>query len=137
MPRRPQRDDVGLGEEREDDHGRCAARAGESVEVEDSHEELRPRGRTPAVSGGGVGRKTIIEPVDSLRRIASEFSNFGRIQKMEPRPLQLNTPLNRVTAAYRGIEGLQLDFVPELDGDGTQVLGDEEGLRKAASGAGR
>ena len=105
--------------------------------MEDTHEQLRPRVRTPAVSGGGVGRKTIIEPVDSLRRIASEFSTFGRIQKMEPRPLQLNTPLNRVTAAYRGIEGLQLDFVPELDGDGTQVLGDEESLRKAASGAGR
>ena len=35
-----------------------------------------------------------------------------------------------MTAPYRGIEGLQLEFVSELDGDGTQVLGDDEGLRK-------
>ncbi len=87
------------------------------------------------------GMTTIVEQVDNLRRIASEFSNFGRVQKLEPRPLDLGVLLQRVTAPYRSIVGLEWEV---LDGDapggpdasfgtGIRVLGDEDGLRKVFS----
>jgi len=75
------------------------------------------------------GMATIVEQVESLRRIATEFSNFGRVQKLEPRPLELRPLLRGVTAAYSAIAGLELD-VDGLDGDGLRVLGDDEGLRR-------
>jgi two-component system nitrogen regulation sensor histidine kinase NtrY len=75
--------------------------------------------------------------VDNLRRIAGEFSNFGRVQKLEPRPLDLGVLLQRVSAPYRNIAGLAWEG---LDGDGAafpgtgiRVLGDEDGLRKVFS----
>src|SRR5262249_50867514 len=76
------------------------------------------------------GMKTIIEQVESLRRIASEFSNFGRIQKIEPRPLELAPLLNGVMSAYHGIRGLEIELPDNGDLDGIRVLGDDEGLRR-------
>ncbi len=80
------------------------------------------------------GMETIVQQVDVLRRIASEFSGFGRMQKLEPQPLDLGELLQRVIAPYRGIPGLQLDLGDAgengFPGTGTRVLGDEEGLRK-------
>jgi signal transduction histidine kinase len=86
---------------------------------------------------------TIIAQVESLRRIATEFANFGRVQKLEPRPLDLGTLLRRVTAAYGRIEGLHLEVLDGADGaapagdrfpgDGVLVLGDEDGLRRVFS----
>jgi PAS domain S-box-containing protein len=82
------------------------------------------------------GMATIVEQVESLRRIATEFSNFGRMQKLEPRPLELRALLRSVTAAYASIEGLEVN-VDGLDGgaaggggDGLRVVGDDEGLRR-------
>ena len=77
------------------------------------------------------GMATIVEQVESLRHIATEFSNFGRVQKIEPRPLALRPFLRSVTAAYAGIEGLEMDLDGVRDGDDTlRVLGDDEGLRR-------
>jgi PAS domain S-box-containing protein len=83
------------------------------------------------------GMATIVEQVDNLRRIAGEFSNFGRVQKLEPRPLDLGVLLQRASAPYRNIAGLAWEG---LDGDGAafpgtgiRVLGDEDGLRKVFS----
>jgi two-component system nitrogen regulation sensor histidine kinase NtrY len=94
------------------------------------------------------GMATIVEQVESLRRIATEFSNFGRVQKLEPRPLELQALLRSVAAAYAGVDGLQVD-VDWQDGrdgqnrqgggegsdardaqDGIRVMGDDEGLRR-------
>ncbi len=79
------------------------------------------------------GMHTIVQQVDVLRRIASEFSDFGRMQTVEPKPLDLGALLRRVTAPYRGMQGIVLDLEPgdaAFPGDGITVLGDEEGLRK-------
>jgi nitrogen fixation/metabolism regulation signal transduction histidine kinase len=100
----------------------------------------------------GEGMETIVRQVDVLRRIASEFSGFGRIQKLDPKPLDLGELLQRVTAPYRSVPGLELELTDGagngFPGAGVRVLGDEEGLRKvftnifenareAMSGAGR
>jgi len=79
------------------------------------------------------GMQTIVQQVDVLRRIASEFSDFGRMQTLEPKPMDLGALLRRVTAPYRGMQGIVLDLEPgdtTFPGDGISVLGDEEGLRK-------
>jgi PAS domain S-box-containing protein len=80
------------------------------------------------------GMRTIVQQVDVLRRIASEFSGFGRVQKLEPRPLDLGLLLQRVTAPYRSLPGIVLDFADgggnDIPGSGVRILGDEEGLRK-------
>ena len=80
------------------------------------------------------GMQTIVQQVDVLRRIASEFSGFGRVTKREPQPLDLGAVLRRVTAPYRGVQGLQLDLgtdgAASFPGDGLVVRGDEEGLRR-------
>jgi len=80
------------------------------------------------------GMQTIVQQVDVLRRIASEFSGFGRVSKREPQPLDLGAVLRRVTAPYRSVQGLQLDLGADgsdsFPGDGLVVRGDEEGLRR-------
>jgi len=72
---------------------------------------------------------TIVEQVESLRRIATEFSNFGRVQKLHPHPLELAELLRSVTAPYNHIPGLEVEL---QDGaaDGLRVLGDDDGLRR-------
>jgi signal transduction histidine kinase len=72
---------------------------------------------------------TIVEQVESLRRIATEFSDFGRVQKLQPRPLDLGDLLRSVVAAYRGIDGLEVEFA-EHELKGMRVLGDDDGLRR-------
>ena len=75
------------------------------------------------------GMATIVEQVESLRRIATEFSNFGRVQKLHPHPLELAELLRSVTAPYNHIPGLEVEL---QDGaaDGLRVLGDDDGLRR-------
>jgi signal transduction histidine kinase len=70
---------------------------------------------------------TIIEQVESLRRIATEFSNFGRVQKLQPQPIDLATLLHSVTTPYAQIQGLELE-VTNGDTAGLRVLGDADGL---------
>jgi two-component system nitrogen regulation sensor histidine kinase NtrY len=82
------------------------------------------------------GMQTIVRQVDVLRRIASDFSSFGRMQKLVPRPLDLGALLRHVTAPYRSMQGLALDSggtAGGFPGEGITVLGDEEGLRKVFS----
>jgi two-component system nitrogen regulation sensor histidine kinase NtrY len=72
------------------------------------------------------GMTTIVEQVDALRRIASEFSNFGRVQKLRPQPMDLGKFLQGVTAPYRKIEGLELEWIDgdgRIPGEGVLVLG--------------
>jgi signal transduction histidine kinase len=76
------------------------------------------------------GMATIIEQVESLRRIAAEFSSFGRVQKLEPQPLDLEPLLRGVLGPYRGIEGLDVAIADGAAAAGVRVLGDAEGLRK-------
>ncbi len=82
------------------------------------------------------GMQTIVRQVDVLRRIASEFSSFGRMQKLVPKSLDLGGVLRHVTAPYRSMQDLVVDTGDAANGfpgDGVTVLGDEEGLRKVFS----
>jgi len=79
------------------------------------------------------GMRTIIQQVDTLRSIASEFSNYGRVQKLDPKPMDLGEILQGVVGPYANMEGLQVEVHGDSDGfpgSGIQVLADEEGLRK-------
>jgi PAS domain S-box-containing protein len=79
------------------------------------------------------GMKTIIQQVDALRAIAIEFSNYGRVQKLEPRPMDLGDLLEGVVGPYSNMKGLRVEVHRTngaFPGSGTQVLADEEGLRK-------
>lgn len=79
------------------------------------------------------GMKTIIQQVDALHTIASEFSNYGRVQKLNPKPLDLGEILQGVVGPYGNMEGLQLEIGYDdgaFPGAGIRVLADEEGLRK-------
>ena len=75
------------------------------------------------------GMATIIEQIESLRRIASEFSSFGRAQKPQLQPVDLGELLRGVVAPYATIEGLQVEMADGQPGD-VQVLGDADSLRK-------
>jgi PAS domain S-box-containing protein len=79
------------------------------------------------------GMRTIIQQVDTLRSIASEFSNYGRVQKLAPRPMDLGELLQGVVGPYANMPGLQVEVGNGghgFPGSGIQVLADEEGLRK-------
>ena len=72
------------------------------------------------------GLGSIGEQVEILRRIAAEFSQFGRRQELKPEPLDLAALLNEVLAPYRG-ETLQVEW------SGIETLtvtADREALRK-------
>jgi len=69
---------------------------------------------------------SIGEQVEILRRIAAEFSQFGRRQELKPEPLDLAALLGEVLAPYRG-ETLQVEWSgPES----LVVSADREALRK-------
>jgi PAS domain S-box-containing protein len=80
------------------------------------------------------GMRTIVKQVDALRRIATEFSNFGRVQKLEPRPVNLGEVLRSVSTPYSNMDGLHLELqnggAGAFPGGDVNVLADEEGLRK-------
>ncbi|MEM1270718.1 MAG: ATP-binding protein, partial [Bacteroidota bacterium] len=99
----------------------------------------------PAVSGdGGVGErgeagrfdglfqritKTLIEQIDTLARIANEFSTFARLPRRMVEPLDLNEVIGEAIALQAG--EAHVDIVPELASEPLVVEGDKEELRRA------
>ncbi len=73
------------------------------------------------------GIDTIMRHTDILRRIASEFSSFGRVSELKIEKLNLNEFVKEQIASYRGIEKVEVDFV---SGGAIEVKADSEGLRK-------
>jgi two-component system nitrogen regulation sensor histidine kinase NtrY len=78
------------------------------------------------------GTETILHQVDVLKRIAGEFSNYGRMQQLEIAPLLLEPLVRSIVAPYEnntaGVVVAYENGVPEAT-----VLIDPEAVRKICS----
>lgn len=73
---------------------------------------------------------TIMKHTDVLQRIASEFSSFGRVSKLNIEPIELREFMLEQIASYRGMNNIEIRFEGEED---ITVLADREALRKIVS----
>lgn len=73
------------------------------------------------------GVETVIQQTEILRRIASEFSNFGKTVQLNPEVVPLEDFLGGVVSAYRGAE--RFDVKLSCEG-GVKARADKEALRK-------
>jgi len=75
------------------------------------------------------GSETIIEQVDVLKRIASEFSSYGRMQQLEVSAHQLAPLLDNIVKPYlQNSAGVAIELVSGVPG--ADVLVDTEAVRK-------
>jgi PAS domain S-box-containing protein len=79
---------------------------------------------------GGIfksGVDTIVQQTEILRRIATEFSNFGKAMRLTPETIPLEGFLGEIASYYRGAERICVRLSCE---DGIAVRADREALRK-------
>ncbi|MDD4857721.1 MAG: ATP-binding protein, partial [Candidatus Krumholzibacteria bacterium] len=79
---------------------------------------------------GGIfknGVDTIVQQTEILRRIATEFSNFGKVMRLAPESVPLAGFLGEITSYYRGAERIRVRLSCE---EGIAVRADREALRK-------
>jgi signal transduction histidine kinase len=73
------------------------------------------------------GVDTVIQQTEILRRIATEFSSFGKAMRLAPEPVPLDSFLGEVVSHYRGAESVAV----RLSCEGAVVaVADREALRK-------
>jgi signal transduction histidine kinase/HAMP domain-containing protein len=73
------------------------------------------------------GVETVIQQTEILRRIASEFSSFGKAMRLNPEPVPLGEFLAEVASYYRGSERIRIRLSAE---EPLTVRADREALRK-------
>ncbi|CAM8672426.1 NtrY Signal transduction histidine kinase involved in nitrogen fixation and metabolism regulation [Comamonadaceae bacterium] len=73
--------------------------------------------------------KTIVDQVDSMKRLVNEFRDYARLPAAELRPLMLNSLVKNVLHLY-DLENTKVPVVLELDPECPPVLGDAEQLRQ-------
>jgi two-component system nitrogen regulation sensor histidine kinase NtrY len=73
------------------------------------------------------GVQTVIQQTDILRRIASEFSSFGKATNLRPELVALAEFIDDFIPSYRGAENVELHVTA---GEDVTVLADREALRK-------
>ena len=73
--------------------------------------------------------RTIIEQVDTLSRIASEFSHFARMPKRQLEPCDVNQVLAETMQLFDRQEGVE--FAMNLADGASPVMADREELRRA------
>jgi nitrogen fixation/metabolism regulation signal transduction histidine kinase len=79
--------------------------------------------------------RTIVDQVDSMKRLVNEFRDYARLPAAELKPLELNTLVADVLMLY-GREGeathasAQIPVRMELDPDSPAVLGDAQQVRQ-------
>lgn len=73
------------------------------------------------------GVETVIQQTDILRRIASEFSSFGRVTSLKLEEVPLNDFISDFLSSYRGTENVEIHFEPAGD---PVIRADAEALRK-------
>ena len=71
--------------------------------------------------------KTIVDQVDSMKRLVNEFRDFGRLPAAELQPLDLNALVQEVLHLY---EAAQTPITLDLDASCPPVLGDAQQLRQ-------
>ncbi len=75
------------------------------------------------------GSEEIIKQVDVLKRIASEFSSYGRMQKLDIKPIPLHHLLVDIVTPYqRNDAGVDIEY--QGDCEHVTVLADTEAVRK-------
>lgn len=72
--------------------------------------------------------KTIIREVESLRRLVSDFAQFGRMPKMEKRVLDLREIIHQVYYLYSGFKDIKLHLA--LPSDEIMVEADPEQIKR-------
>jgi two-component system nitrogen regulation sensor histidine kinase NtrY len=85
-----------------------------------------------AVEGSPIAEsvQTIVENVDSIKRLANEFSNFSRMPTAELRRASLNALIADVLAPYaENHERITFQFI--ADGKAPDILMDREQVRRA------
>ena len=71
--------------------------------------------------------KTIVDQVDSMKRLVNEFRDFGRLPAAELHPLDLNALVQEVLHLY---EAAEVPITLDLDASCPPVLGDAQQLRQ-------
>jgi len=71
--------------------------------------------------------KTIVDQVDSMKRLVNEFRDFGRLPAAELQPLDLNLLVQEVLHLY---EAAEAPIALDLDASCPPVLGDAQQLRQ-------
>ncbi len=71
--------------------------------------------------------KTIVDQVDSMKRLVNEFRDFGRLPAAELQPLDLNALVQEVLHLY---EAADAPITLDLDASCPPVLGDAQQLRQ-------
>ena len=74
------------------------------------------------------GIETIITQAEILRRIATEFSSFGKVIRVKPEELEVDDFLREFVATYRGAEGVDISYSSSCEG--IRAFADREALRK-------
>lgn len=73
------------------------------------------------------GIETVVQQTEILRRIATEFSSFGRAASLKIEEIPLDEFMRDFLRAYRGIEGVEIRY---SGAGGIRVRADREALRK-------
>jgi PAS domain S-box-containing protein len=73
------------------------------------------------------GVETVIQQTEILRRIATEFSSFGKAMHLSPEPVPLDEFLGEIVSYYRGSEGIRMRLACE---GAPTARADREALRK-------
>lgn len=73
------------------------------------------------------GVETVIQQTEILRRIAGEFSSFGRATRLRPESIEIEDFLADVISGYRGAPGIEIVLRLEK---GLRARADREALRK-------
>lgn len=75
------------------------------------------------------GTETIIQQVDVLKRIAGEFSSYGRLQRLHMEPLKIDPLVRGIVTPYENNErGVRVHY--ENGAAGAAVFADAEAVRK-------
>lgn len=74
--------------------------------------------------------QVLLEQIDTLSNIASEFSSFAKMPKPENKPVQIAKVLENVVELYKESEGVNLLFDEKVDRD-TLIFADENQMQRA------
>ncbi|MBN2070741.1 MAG: PAS domain S-box protein [Candidatus Krumholzibacteriota bacterium] len=73
------------------------------------------------------GAETVIQQTEILRKIASEFSSFGKSIDLSPERIVAGDFIQKIISGYKGAPGVEISFE---DTEEIAVKADREGLRK-------
>jgi two-component system nitrogen regulation sensor histidine kinase NtrY len=74
--------------------------------------------------------RTIVNEVDSLKRLVDEFSRFGKMPEIKKRPANLASIINEALELYKDYKGFNIKVVLPLPGDMPPVEMDGEQFKR-------